>query len=194
MAHATHSMSMGTTGMTMVFFTSTTTPLFSSSWAPSTTGAYAGTCIFLVLLTVISRALMAYKQILEHAWHDRAVNRRYVVVADENDAAAKELKGDVEVKEEAVLTTRGLDERVRIVRQERRVGAGARTRAIEGQPWRFSVDLPRACIFTVQVGVGYLLMLAVMTLNVGYFVSVLAGAFLGELAVGRYIHMDDEHH
>jgi Ctr copper transporter family len=29
-------------------------------------------------------------------------------------------------------------------------------------------------------------MLAVMTLNVGYFLSVLAGTFIGELAVGRY--------
>jgi hypothetical protein len=30
-------------------------------------------------------------------------------------------------------------------------------------------------------------MLAVMTMNVGYFLSVLAGTFVGELAVGRYV-------
>lgn len=29
-------------------------------------------------------------------------------------------------------------------------------------------------------------MLAVMTYNVGYFFSVLAGAFIGELALGRF--------
>ena len=29
-------------------------------------------------------------------------------------------------------------------------------------------------------------MLAVMTLNVGYFLSVLAGLFVGELFLGRY--------
>jgi copper transporter 1 len=29
-------------------------------------------------------------------------------------------------------------------------------------------------------------MLAVMTMNISYFISVLAGVFAGELAVGRY--------
>ena len=38
-------------------------------------------------------------------------------------------------------------------------------------------------------------MLAVMTYNVGYFMSVLAGAFLGELCFGRYStsHVEDHH-
>jgi hypothetical protein len=30
-------------------------------------------------------------------------------------------------------------------------------------------------------------MLAVMTMNIGYFMSLLAGTFVGELAVGRWI-------
>ena len=38
-------------------------------------------------------------------------------------------------------------------------------------------------------------MLTVMTLNVGYFFSVLAGLFLGELAVGRFTsHGEGDHH
>lgn len=32
-----------------------------------------------------------------------------------------------------------------------------------------------------------------MTMNVGYFMSVLAGVFLGDLAVGRYGHNWEEH-
>jgi copper transporter 1 len=33
-------------------------------------------------------------------------------------------------------------------------------------------------------------MLAVMTMNVGYFMSCLAGIFIGELAWGRFIEGD----
>lgn len=33
-----------------------------------------------------------------------------------------------------------------------------------------------------------------MTMNIGYFLSILGGAFLGELFVGRYVaHMDTHH-
>lgn len=34
-------------------------------------------------------------------------------------------------------------------------------------------------------------MLAVMTMNVGYFMSVLAGTLVGELAVGRYAQAEE---
>ena len=37
-------------------------------------------------------------------------------------------------------------------------------------------------------------MLAVMTMNVGYFLSILGGVFIGELAVGRFNNMMEEHH
>jgi copper transporter 1 len=47
--------------MAMTFFTSTTTPLFSSSWTPTSTGQYAGTCIFLIVFSTIFRALLAVR-------------------------------------------------------------------------------------------------------------------------------------
>jgi hypothetical protein len=37
-------------------------------------------------------------------------------------------------------------------------------------------------------------MLAVMTMNVGYFLSVLAGVFVGELMVGRYAQIEEHLH
>jgi Ctr copper transporter family len=34
-------------------------------------------------------------------------------------------------------------------------------------------------------------MLAVMTMNVGYLLSILAGTFVGEVAVGRYAQWEE---
>ncbi|TKA73678.1 hypothetical protein B0A55_05627 [Friedmanniomyces simplex] len=174
--------------MNMAFTTGQKTTLYSSAWTPSTTGGYAGTCIFLIVLAILSRLLLAYRHLLEQRWHDRAINRRYIMVSGQTEADRERQvigKGG-EKAEEAVLTSNGLDERVKVVRSSRS--------RVQGTPWRFSTDLPRAGLFTLNAGLGYLLMLAVMTLNVGYFFSVLAGLFVGELAVGRYTSMDEHHH
>ena len=137
--------------MSMVFTNDHNTPLFSSQWMPTTTGAYAGTCIFLAVLGIISRLLLAYRNILEVKWHDKAVKRRYVVIAGETTEQREKQLGlaDPEKTEEATLTVRGVDERVRVLRASRR--------GIETQPWRFSTDLPRACIYTGFAGINYLL-------------------------------------
>lgn len=52
---------MGMNEMAMTFFTSTATPLYSMSWAPSSAGKYAGTCIFLIAFGTIFRALLAVR-------------------------------------------------------------------------------------------------------------------------------------
>jgi hypothetical protein len=137
--------------MPMAFTNDHSTPLFSAQWAPSTTGGYAGTCIFLIVLAIISRMLVAYHHIIEAKWHDRAVNRRYISVAGENNADRERQALPVSEKnDEATLTIRGLDEKVKVIRTPTQAG-------VHITPWRLSTDLPRACIFTVQAGVGYLL-------------------------------------
>jgi hypothetical protein len=140
------SMSMS---MPMAFTKDHSTPLYSSQWTPSTSGGYAGTCIFLIVLAIISRMLVAYHHVIESKWHDRAIHRRYIHVAGDNDRERQGLPAD-EKNDEATLTVRGLDERVKVIRTPTHTG-------MQITPWRLSTDLPRACIFTVQAGVGYLL-------------------------------------
>ncbi|KAF2259064.1 putative Ctr copper transporter [Lojkania enalia] len=161
-------------GMSMAFFTATNTPLYSESWTPSSAGAYAGTCIFLIVLAILLRAGFTLK-----AWLDRralrsALKRRYVVVAGQAPVLEK-VVSDAN-SQTGILTTNGVEENVRMVEAP----------VEDFQPFRFSVDLPRAALMTVLAGVAYLLMLAVMTYNVGYFLSILAGTFVGELAFGRF--------
>ncbi|KAI5804893.1 Ctr copper transporter family-domain-containing protein [Geopyxis carbonaria] len=165
MSGMSHSSSSGGSGMSMIFFTSTSTPLFATAWTPHSLGGYVGTCIFLILLGAISRGLHAWKAVLERRWA-AAVPARIVVAAvtvtDKNDDDDGD--GDSVKK-----------------------GEGKAQKAARARSWRWSSDLPRAALVTVNSGVGYLLMLAVMTMNVGYFMSVLAGLFVGELATG-FLH------
>ncbi|KAI9823474.1 MAG: hypothetical protein M1832_002485 [Thelocarpon impressellum] len=173
-------------GMSSTFFAATNSALYGTAWTPRSTGAYAGTCIFLILLAALFRALFAGKQMAERRWLDSALDRRYVVVAPgaaARPSEAKRARDDADASTALLVSARGVEEEVRVVKR--------RTRG--PVPWRLSVDLPRALLVTVIAGVGYLLMLAVMTFNIGYFLSVLAGTFLGELAVGRYDAVGEQH-
>ncbi|EAW08821.1 copper transporter family protein [Aspergillus clavatus NRRL 1] len=185
MDHSSHSgmSSSSTMTMPMVFTNAHDTPLYSSAWTPASNGAYAGTCIFLIILAIINRCLVAFKAYLEHYWLAAYLNRRYVAIAGKTSEAGR-IDADPDAKMASLVTAQGVEESVKVVR---RVSRGT-------VPWRFSVDVPRAAIFLCITGVSYLLMLAVMTFNIGYFCSVLAGAFLGELAVGRFIQWNEHDH
>lgn len=133
------------TGMTMAFFTATDTPLYSMSWTPQTAGQYAGTCIFLIFLAISLRALFTAKTFLEMKALEGALKRRYVVVAGEKTARDRASNDGDSVT--GILTTNGVQEDVRVV--------SAPVKHV--QPWRFSVDLPRALLMTIAAAVGYLL-------------------------------------
>ena len=139
--------------MIMTFFAATNTPLYSLGWTPSSTGSYAGTCIFLIILAVLFRVLLAGKAWKEERWLDDELKRRYVAVEGRGSLAMKirGLDGNGSAEEGdakgMVLSENGLEEDVVVVRRK-----GPITR-----PWRWSVDLVRASMDTTIAGVGYLL-------------------------------------
>jgi hypothetical protein len=141
-------MNMGssTSGMEMVFTNSHNTPLYSSSWTPNSAGSYAGTCIFLIILASVLRALIAFKSIVEQRWLAQARNRRYVVVKGKVTEAGK-IDRDPDAKAASLVTAQGVEEPVKVVRAYPRGAV----------PFRLSIDVPRAAIVLVIAGVSYLL-------------------------------------
>ena len=132
--------------MQMAFTNSHTTPLYSNSWTPTSEGGYAGTCIFLVLLGMTLRLLFAAKTLLEQRWATQARNRRYVLIKGRQPEAER-IDQDPDVKEQALLTAQGVEERVKVVEASRKPVV----------PFRMSIDIPRAFLTMVISGVAYLL-------------------------------------
>ncbi|BFZ64168.1 hypothetical protein YB2330_005307 [Saitoella coloradoensis] len=171
----------------MMSMTFTTTPLgtmlWGDAWNPKTPLAYAFTWIFLFGLSIFSRMMFAGKAWAESKWlKTGAVGGSIVVVATPGTG--------ITVRETEIVTASEKQD------GEARAGSVSSgdtvasfptsAQAYKLLPWRMSVDVPRALIQFVIAGVQYLLMLAVMTMNVGYFFAVLGGIFFGELIVGRY--------
>lgn len=84
-----HSTNAGSMVMPVIFHTTMSTSLFSEAWTPRTSGQYAGTCIALVVFTIILRALIAFKPRLEAAvWNtrDRSPERGRLLVRGDDEA------------------------------------------------------------------------------------------------------------
>ena len=131
--------------MQMTFFQAQDTSLWTMQFTPSSTGSYAGTCIFLIILAVVFRGLFAAKHYAEHYWRNKASKRRYVTVADKGTDAENIRKDDV--AKDAVISVNGVEEGVRIVERHHS----------PVQPFRLSVDPIRALLVTAIVTIGYLL-------------------------------------
>ncbi|CAH0050764.1 unnamed protein product [Clonostachys solani] len=166
MGDSDESMMMSMADMTMTFFDSIKTPLFSSAWAPTTTGQYAGTCIFLIFLALIFRVLIAFRPVLEASvWR----GSQSAIGAHSHGEDADKSGLPRHPSQYGWITFRS---------ELRRRWTG----------WRASAATGRACYELVIAGIGYLLMIAVMTMNTGYFLSVLAGVFLGTFLLGGLAH------
>ncbi|KAK4694441.1 solute carrier family 31 (copper transporter), member 1, partial [Lecanoromycetidae sp. Uapishka_2] len=117
MSHANTTMSHDTMShdtmspMQMVFYTSTSTPLFTTQWTPTNPSTYAGACIFLIILAIIFQGLLAGKSLLERYWSDsQPLDRNIATLGDDRDAAKRDggSEGQVEAWRLSVELPRAL--------------------------------------------------------------------------------------
>ncbi|KAK0648449.1 Ctr copper transporter [Cercophora newfieldiana] len=161
----------GMAPMGMTFHLATNTPLLLPKWQPTNAAEYAASCLFLIALAALTRVLIAIRPILDvSSWRrEYKYHRQLQHEVDKEHEGHSE--GDTEANKSNHLPPP----------ERRRSGWSAITLAVRDH-WEnaaFSSRVSRAGFDMLIAGLGYLVMLAVMTMNVGYFLSVLGGVFLG---------------
>ena len=138
------------------------------SWVPENGGEYAGSCIAVIAAAVLVQALKAWRVLLEVRWATRqrpaCCSRASCGAPDDEDSKGSKFSTSTAPSEEA--PRRGLP-RLAPARDQLRRNA------------------VRAVFTGVIVFLDYMLMLIVMSFNIGIIASAVGGFALGALAFGH---------
>ncbi|KAH8998729.1 Ctr copper transporter [Lactarius hatsudake] len=141
--------------------------LFFKSWHPSSNGAIAGASIALVVLAISERLLFSIRGVLEARW------RRSAFALN----AGRTLERDILSSRKSVAKEGDVcedDMGSPIVQRRRTI-----------PPFVFSRDAARGALYSLQALLSFALMLAVMTFQGAYIISIVIGLGLGEILFGR---------
>ncbi|CAL1697512.1 unnamed protein product [Somion occarium] len=164
-----------TTGQMLPYlhFTPGGDTLWFLGWVPTSAGAMVGTCIGLFLLGIVERWVAACRALMEIHWNKRAqivrsdrLNARGLPVASEKAQPDLDLKHSL-----SSLTAKELKKAVTMR---------------DVPPFILAHDLMRGILHVGQAGLQFAFMLAVMTFQVGFILSLVIGLGVGEMLFGRY--------
>ncbi|KAI8370349.1 Ctr copper transporter [Radiomyces spectabilis] len=135
-----------------------TDALWFDAWVPKSEPAYIGACIGLFLFAILSRALIA-AEIYFIAWRGIRFDRLHNPLATTTSCSEPSMARPMYPQP---LT-------LPIV-----------------PPFNWTFDTIRSFLTALVSFVSNLLMLIIMTGNGGYFIVIIAGIFVGEMAFGRF--------
>ena len=131
-----------------------------------------GTCIAVICIGVLYEALKVTRTILERRWAARIGNRGVEYIKPDDGGHHNHHHHQSTNEDE---------------------GAHLHGNHEEAAGWKFSyvpfvwwIDLPRAGLVFLEIGLGLVLMLIAMTFNVGLFIMVCCGGMIGSLLFGRF--------
>ncbi|CAO2650895.1 Nn.00g091920.m01.CDS01 [Neocucurbitaria sp. VM-36] len=193
----------GMSGMSSTFSASTRVTLWFTDWTTETIATYVLAVFFLFFLGIFNRFLGALKTQLERKW---TVQRDSIATSAAINSGEKSV--ETSVRGHARQWSRKL--RSEPIRLEARDGqeteplspAPPLSHADEGYselqkrasrgfwvanaPWSVKKDGVSAALEFMRALIGYILMLAVMTYNIGFLFAVTGSVLLGEMVFGRY--------
>ncbi|KAG9128297.1 hypothetical protein FRC07_001232 [Ceratobasidium sp. 392] len=146
--------------------------LFFKEWVPKSPGAVGGACVGMFALAIIQRCISAMRGVMDQHWKHRSdavVAARFVQLRESVTSTDK-------VSEEGGCCTSET--------------TPAQTPAPRPTlpPFILSHELARGGMQILQSFFGYALMLAVMTFNAAFIISILLGLGVGEVLFGRFAH------
>jgi len=145
--------------------------LFFEMWRPTSSGAIAGACIGLAILAMFDRWVAASRQALESHWLQRSLLASSRPARTSLASPEKPTSPDIKV---GVHAESGLSISNDSTPVKRMI-----------PPFNLMHDIPRGLIHATQSLLAYILMLAVMTFNAAYIISIVLGLGLGEAIFGR---------
>ncbi|KAG1766465.1 Ctr copper transporter [Suillus occidentalis] len=150
--------------------------LIFKTWIPESKGAIAGACIALVAFCILERWIAAFRRQMEIQWGSRALalilEKQRNSIDTHIDDKPEDLSNKIDVIEEIIPSIPATS-----------VTVCSRPRLVP--PFIPMHDIPRGIFQAVQSLFSYTLMLAVMTFNASYIVSIVLGLAVGEVLFGR---------
>ncbi|TFY72644.1 hypothetical protein EVG20_g375 [Dentipellis fragilis] len=155
--------------------------LYFKSLQPTSHGAIAGACLVLVVLAILERMLSAARGIMQDHWRRSTLSLiagRSSEYVDDTTRSDDGEKKDANVEEQVLANSPAASStpKGRITSRRARIIA----------PFVASHDITRGVLYSLQALLAYALMLAVMTFQAAYVISIVLGLGLGEVLFGRF--------
>ncbi|KIM48433.1 hypothetical protein M413DRAFT_440165 [Hebeloma cylindrosporum] len=171
--------------------------LFFESWQPRSAGALAGACLGLIVLCLFERWLAATRNVFNKQWRQRALD---LTASHDLSVASQRISpsSKTDSSETKELMIDGIQEISEQQLQPPAIASGSQGRTVKSRsrtipPFIVAHDVPRGILYAAQVLVVYLLMLAIMTFQAAYFISIVLGLGIGETIFGRVGTVDAGH-
>ncbi|TBU35037.1 Ctr copper transporter [Dichomitus squalens] len=181
--------------------------LLFEAWQPSSKGAIAGACIGLLLFAIFERWVNGMRGVLEAQWKKQCVPRSlhtwlYVdaihaavpralaamsspASRDECHSSDPSFQNPSNSPDSKSAMLDGVEE-VEVNPLATKAARRPQRSSRMIPPFIPSHDVPRGALFAFQALLFYVLMLAVMTFQAGYLISIVVGLAIGEVLFGRF--------
>ncbi|PCH42802.1 copper transporter [Wolfiporia cocos MD-104 SS10] len=144
--------------------------LWFQGWVPKSSGAMVGTCIGLLLLGMLERWITAASAVMQMHWSRRA----YIIqTGNSSESTLSVASSHSETKRPAAVA--------------RPASLLGRLTQQSFPPFILSHDIPRGILYMAHAALSFAFMLAAMTFQLAFILSLIVGLGVGETLFGRFV-------